>query len=435
MTDLLRPDEVVERVRARVNAARRAVGARPLAAVPELCWAAQDHATAMVLRDFYDFAGPDGIEPQERARKSGGGYAGQIDALILRGHDVPEEAIDDMLADEGCRETLLSPTFCDLGAGMYQRKWTFLFGTGQQAAEAAPPPPPTSAAGALVVLTPPPAALVPSGGSVEIARELAPPPAPALSAMDLLAEELRLRVLDLINHQRDLARLPLCVASPALEQAAQLHSIDMVKRGFFAYETADGRSVLQRGEQAGYRGRMRAVIAQGIDTPEGLCDALLGPDSQHREHLLGPDVRHLGVGMMRARWTVICGTPPAEQDPRHVQRMQQRLNQERQQVGAPPLRLHDALNRAAQAHAADMAQRGYFHFEHGGVGFADQLRGAGFVGPAIPAIARGHDAADGAVEQWLRSEGNRKNVLDPSYGLLGVGVAASHWTVLLAPAR
>lgn len=453
-------EELTERVRARINAARRATWVAPLATAQPLVGAAQEHATAMVRRDFYDFVGPDGIEATDRAR---GRYTGRVDVLILRGHTVPEQAVDDMLTDAECRETLLNAEFCDLGVGECERRWTFLLGTGQAAQPSAPAPagapmtPPASTPPPASALSPPPASpsspvavagSLPSTASpapaarseasarsVEVARDLVAPAPPPPVALELPAKALRQQVLDLINHHRDLGRLPLCTASPQLEQAAQLHSIDMFKRDFFAYQSADGHSVIERGQQAGYRGRMQAVIAQGIDTPELLCDALLGPQSQHRKHLLAAEVRHLGVGTMRGRWTLICGVPLAENDPQHVQQLLQLLNQERQRAGVPTLTLSEPLGRAAQAHATDMVQRGYFNFAHAdGGGFESQLKSVGFPGAAIPAIAKGHATADAALDQWLRSEGNRKNLLDSRYRLLGVGVAASHWTVILGVA-
>ena len=145
-------EELTERVRARINAARRATWVAPLATAQPLVGAGQEHATAMVRRDFYDFVGPDGIEATDRAR---GRYTGRVDVLILRGHTVPEQAVDDMLTDAECRETLLNAEFCDLGVGECERRWTFLLGTGQAAQPSAPAPagapmtPPAS--------TPPPA--------------------------------------------------------------------------------------------------------------------------------------------------------------------------------------------------------------------------------------------------------------------------------------
>lgn len=102
---------------AKVNAARRAVGARPLVADPHLDEAAQEHAQDMLLRAYYDHETPEGRTP--RARLESTGYlAHKVGENIAEGQFSVDEVMNGWLGSSGHRRNLLDPEFSDFGVGL-----------------------------------------------------------------------------------------------------------------------------------------------------------------------------------------------------------------------------------------------------------------------------------------------------------------------------
>jgi uncharacterized protein YkwD len=108
---------VREAMLAKVNAARKAVGARPLATDPHLDAAAQEHAQDMLLRAYYDHETPEGRTPRERL-ESTGYLAHKVGENIAEGQFSVEEVMNGWLGSSGHRRNLLDPEFRDLGVGL-----------------------------------------------------------------------------------------------------------------------------------------------------------------------------------------------------------------------------------------------------------------------------------------------------------------------------
>ncbi len=91
------------------------------------------------------------------------------------------------------------------------------------------------------------------------------------------------------------------------------------------------------------------------------------------------------------------------------------VNAERGAGGLAALRADPALDRAAVAHAEDMAAKGYFdHVAPDGSTPLRRMRAAGFDACyAAENIAKGQRDADKVLRDWLGSEGHRRNVLSP----------------------
>ncbi|MBD0712801.1 CAP domain-containing protein, partial [Streptomyces sp. CBMA370] len=97
---------------------------------------------------------------------------------------------------------------------------------------------------------------------------------------------------------------------------------------------------------------------------------------------------------------------------------------ERARAGCGPLRTERRLRTAAQAHADDMAARGYYrHDSPEGRDAGDRLRRAGYTWAAWGEnIHRGPRNAVRAMKDWMKSPGHRANILDCSFREIGVGV-------------
>ncbi|MFC0627280.1 CAP domain-containing protein [Kribbella deserti] len=121
-------------------------------------------------------------------------------------------------------------------------------------------------------------------------------------------------------------------------------------------------------------------------------------------------------------------TPPPSKPPPGGTNAQERevldlVNAARREYGCRPLRLNDALVRAAGGHASDMAERNYFdHKTPEGKTASRRMRDAGWSGETYGEnIAAGYSTAQRVVAAWLQSDGHRANILNCRFTETGVG--------------
>jgi uncharacterized protein YkwD len=101
-------------------------------------------------------------------------------------------------------------------------------------------------------------------------------------------------------------------------------------------------------------------------------------------------------------------------------------NAERGAAGCPPLVVESQLATAAQRHADDMADEGYFsHTSQDGRDFTSRAAEAGYEAAAAENIAYGQPDAASVVAEWMDSPGHRRIILDCSLTTIGVGVAGA----------
>ncbi|MCA9562531.1 MAG: CAP domain-containing protein [Myxococcales bacterium] len=90
------------------------------------------------------------------------------------------------------------------------------------------------------------------------------------------------------------------------------------------------------------------------------------------------------------------------------------------------LELDTVISQASRGHSADMGERGYFeHDTPDGVTFDERMTAVGFHGasPWGENIAAGSSTAAGAMQGLMNSPGHCRNIMDPSYRVMGVGYA------------
>lgn len=110
----------------------------------------------------------------------------------------------------------------------------------------------------------------------------------------------RRAVLCLLNRERVTRALPALRWSRSLATAAQNHTYDMRRRGYFSHVTPESRGPRQRVRRAGYRGRtVGETLAWGEGprwTPAQLvADLMRSPP--HRRVILHRRLREAGVGI------------------------------------------------------------------------------------------------------------------------------------------
>ncbi len=116
-------------------------------------------------------------------------------------------------------------------------------------------------------------------------------------------------------------------------------------------------------------------------------------------------------------------------------------NAERAQQGLPALTYNERLERAAQAHAEDMAAHSYFsHVNPEGQQYHDRILEAGYGNLSIETcncktywVSFGENLAEGysdpaeVVRDWMNSPPHRKNILASEFNEIGVGIAGDIW--------
>jgi uncharacterized protein YkwD len=130
------------------------------------------------------------------------------------------------------------------------------------------------------------------------------------------------------------------------------------------------------------------------------------------------------------------GTPP-DADLAFAARVVALCNAERAKSGARALVNDAAIARVATFRSADMVARNYFaHTDPDGHDPFWHLRDAGISYRAAGEnIAMGYATPEAVVTGWMNSSGHRANILNASFGKLGVGLARNakgqiYWTQL-----
>lgn len=106
----------------------------------------------------------------------------------------------------------------------------------------------------------------------------------------------------------------------------------------------------------------------------------------------------------------------------------------RRQTAAPPLQLDAALQRAAQKHADDMAQKRYFnHRSRNGRSPFQRIQAEGYrFQTAGENIALGHARAEEAIRSWLRSAGHCRNIMNRHFTHTGIARNGRYWVQVFA---
>ncbi|HHX77640.1 MAG TPA: hypothetical protein GX697_04760, partial [Firmicutes bacterium] len=105
-------------------------------------------------------------------------------------------------------------------------------------------------------------------------------------------------------------------------------------------------------------------------------------------------------------------------------RMLELVNRERTAAGLQPLILHPHLSEVARLKSADMVAQNYFSHQSPTYGspfdmmrsFGISYRLAGENIALAPSVDRAHNAL-------MNSSGHRKNILNPDYAYIGIGMA------------
>jgi uncharacterized protein YkwD len=248
----------------RLNEARAAAGAPPLALSPALDRAAQRHVEDVVASGSLR-ADRRPEERMEQRLRDAGYDAHQWAENLMSGPAGAAQLVAAWRDDDsdGTFRRLLDPAFSDLGIGFGQLEgspvYAILFAVPQSAA---------------------------------FAHETA-------GLRDL--ERVRAETLTRINaERRRTGRQPLTL-DPKLDLAAQRHAEDMLGRSFFAHRGPDGRTVRERARAAGFEwSAIGENLAEGQESVKEAVEAWMR-SSGHRENILDRRYTETGVGLALGR--------------------------------------------------------------------------------------------------------------------------------------
>jgi uncharacterized protein YkwD len=125
-------------------------------------------------------------------------------------------------------------------------------------------------------------------------------------------------IVCLTNAERAKMNIAPLTVDTRLQTSARGHSTDMVTHHFFDHIGSDGSNPQTRADRAGYPGWVGENISCGWDTyatPENVMSRWMNeaPDAMghrpHRENILNPSYRHIGVGVAIGVAGPMCNQP------------------------------------------------------------------------------------------------------------------------------
>lgn len=109
------------------------------------------------------------------------------------------------------------------------------------------------------------------------------------------------------------------------------------------------------------------------------------------------------------------------------------VNSERTKRGLDKLKSDDALEKAAQKRAEEMAESGKFDYEKrpDGKSFMTVFTDYSIDYYAVAQnIGKGFEAPDDVMKEWMKDDGKRANILTSAYTHIGVGYCNGYWVQL-----
>ena len=260
-----------------------------------------------------------------------------------------------------------------------------------------------------------------------------------LPALGRSAPDARGDLLRRINAERERLGVPALRLVQPLNQAAQQHAEEIVRSGTMRLEQGSERQVSDWIRKAGYNShRWTESVTSSPNDFDQILHEWRRRDQPTWGSLMDAEVRDLGIGLSRRGGTplyvFLFAVPEADhfarstgglRDPEQVRaEMLAEVNALRRKAGAPGLRMDPALQKAAQAHAQDMLERGFFaHESPSNTTVRERATKAGYKWRNIGEnIAEGQKSVDEVVATWMDSPGHRRNMLEPKFRELGIGL-------------
>jgi len=144
----------------------------------------------------------------------------------------------------------------------------------------------------------------------------------------------------------------------------------------------------------------------------------------HKHHLI---VKIAEIALFASLFA--CAASLAKAAPITTGNIEAMVNAERTQRGINPLKVNDSLNRAALNKSQDMISKNYFEHYAQGLTPWDFIKNQDYdYLYAGENLAMDFSTSEGAVSAWMNSTSHRKNILNPDFQEMGVGVVKGEYT-------
>lgn len=144
----------------------------------------------------------------------------------------------------------------------------------------------------------------------------------------------------------------------------------------------------------------------------------------HKHHLV---VKIVEIALFSSLF--ICAASLAKAAPITNQNIEKLVNTERTQRGIAPLNVDESLNEAAYNKSLDMIRRDYFEHYAYGLTPWDFIKNQNYdYLYAGENLAMDFTSSESLVNAWMNSETHRKNILNPDFTEMGVGIVKGEFT-------
>lgn len=274
-----------------------------------------------------------------------------------------------------------------------------------------------------------------------LAAALLAAPAPPARSPAALRSELTLR----INGERTHAGMPPLAPSAALDRVAQARADEIKTKGALPNEE-EAIALLSRVQlqmaRAGYSAH-GWTESQTSTVGDPATVMVAWRESAGAAQATDSNYQDVGIGVADLHgvplYVFLFAWPRSEYFARQTAGLTDRqavrdsmlaiVNAARTVEGRPPLVLDPQLNAAAQAHAEDMLKRTFYsHQSPEGSLPRRRVEAAGVSADVIGEnIAAGQTSTENVMEAWMHSSDHRRNILEPRYTHLGVGLAVGSY--------
>lgn len=144
----------------------------------------------------------------------------------------------------------------------------------------------------------------------------------------------------------------------------------------------------------------------------------------HKHHLI---VKIAEIALFSSLF--VCAASLAKAAPVTPENIEIMVNAERTQRGIAPLEVNDYLNHAAYNKSIDMISKNYFdHYAYGLTPW-DFIKNQNYdYLYAGENLAMDFNTSEAAVNAWMNSPAHRKNILNPDFQEMGVGVVKGEYS-------
>ncbi len=253
------------------------------------------------------------------------------------------------------------------------------------------------------------------------------------------AQDSRSEILRRLNQERQRIGAPPLRLLRSLTEVAQDHAEEIARSGQVRLKRGSEREVDEWMKRAGYNAyRWTESVIASTDDFDRIVREWRSRDRSTWGSIEDPEVRDVGIGLAQMRgvplYTFLFAVPEVDHFTRATSGLRDadraqadmlaQVNALRRKAGASPLKMNLDLQQAAQAHAQGMLARGFFaHKSPSGTTVRERARKAGYEWWTIGEnIAEGQTSVKEVVTTWMGSPGHRKNILNPDFRELGVGL-------------